>query len=217
MTVHVELPGNLRRPRVAVRLGCAMLTAVILLSGCGTPPPGRFRRAPLVGVVSDSEGRPVSGAEVALDGRRAALTGMDGRFTFSRVRRGQHEVRARRAGFEEARVELAFTDRRQIAYVRLISKDHLIERAVDHIAAGDLAAATGFLERVSILDGSGGEVDFEANRDADVVLLEAIVRYRRGDRRGALEVLKPLRADPRTRAAAERLTAAIRGAPSRTE
>ena len=217
MRHHVELPGNLRRPRVAVRLGCAMLTAVVLLSGCATPPPGRFRRAPLVGVVSDTEGRPVSGAEVTLDGRRAALTGMDGRFTFSRVRRGRHEVRARRAGFEEARVELAFTDRRQIAYVRLISKDHLIERAVDHIAAGDLAGATGVLERVSMLESSGGEANLDANRAADVALLEAIVRFRRGDRRGALEALEPLRADPRTRAAAERLTAAIRGAPSRTE
>ncbi|MFO7780222.1 MAG: carboxypeptidase-like regulatory domain-containing protein [Spirochaetia bacterium] len=217
MTHNVVVTGKRRRPRVTVRMGCAMLAAAVFLAGCGTPPPGRFRRAPLVGIVSDGEGRPVAGAEVTLDGRRTAHTGMDGRFTFSRVRRGRHEVGARSAGFEEASVELAFTDRRQIAYVRLISNDHLIERAVDYIAAGDLAAATGMLERVSVLDGSDGEANLDAGLDADVALLEAIVRSRRGDRRGALEALEPLRADPRTRAAAERLSAAIRDAPSRTE
>jgi hypothetical protein len=207
------LPGISCRLSRAVRVGCAVLAAVVLLSGCGTPPPGRFRRASLVGVVSDIEGHPVSGAEVTLDGRHAAQTGLDGRFTFSRVRRGRHEIVARSAGFEEASVELAFTDRRQIAYVRLMSKEQLIARAVDHIAAGELAAATEMLERVSMLDGSGRK----ENLEEDVALLEGIIRYRRGDPRGAHEAIEALLADPRTRTAAERLSAAIRGDSSRTQ
>lgn len=212
MNRSLTLPRRHPRLRTVPKAACAILAAVVLLSGCGTPPPGRFRRAPLVGVVSDIEGHPVAGAEVTLDGRHEAHTGMDGRFTFPRVRRGRHELVADAEGSEEMRVEITFTDRRQIAYVRLTSKDHLVERAVDLIAAGELAAATEMLERASKIDSPGGRVQL----DADVALLEGIIRYRRGDRQGALEAIEPLLADPRTRGAADRLSAAIRGDPLRT-
>ncbi len=201
-------PGRYR-PRGAALLCGALLAAFVPLSGCGTPPPGRFRSAPLVGVVTDTEGHPVSGAEITLDGRHMARSGLDGRFAFSRVRWGRHELLARSTGFEEARVELLFSDRRQVAYVRLTSKDHLLARVVDHIAAGELTEGAELLERVSRIDGP--------DRDADRALLEGVIRYRRGEHRAALEVIEPLLSEARTRHAAERLSATIRGDRSETQ
>jgi hypothetical protein len=186
----------------------AALIMGVLLSSCGTPPPGRFRRALLVGIVADSAGRPVATAEVEIDGRRAVSTGMDGRFGIPNVRRGRHRIRVRSEGYEPATLELEFADRRQIAYIRLISRGALIDRTVDALAAGRLAQAGELLSRAAALQ--------DPSTDADVLLLEAVLRARQGSPAQALTRLSPLHADPQTRPAAERLAHAIRGGASRT-
>jgi hypothetical protein len=186
----------------------AALIMGVLLSSCGTPPPGRFRRALLVGIVANSAGRPVAAAEVEIDGRRAVSTGVDGRFGIPNVRRGRHRIRVRSEGYEPATLELEFADRRQIAYIRLISRGALIDRAVDALAAGRLAQAGELLSRAAALQ--------DPSTDADVLLLEAVLRARQGSPAQALTRLSPLRADPQTRPAAERLADAIRGGASRT-
>lgn len=186
----------------------AALILGVLLSSCGTPPPGRFRRALLVGIVADTAGRPVPAAQVEIDGRRAVTTGMDGRFGIANVRRGRHRIRVSGDGYEPATLELEFTDRRQIAYIRLISGAALIDRAVDALAAGRLSEAGHLLARAAALD--------DPSTDADVLLLEAVLHARSGAPGEALTRLSPLRADPRTRPAAERLAEAIRGGASQT-
>lgn len=199
------------RTRGRGRLSAALLAMLILaglLAGCRTPPPGRFRRATLSGLVADSRGRPVTGALVELDGRRSQITGSDGRFAFDRVRRGTRRISVRRRGFEPARVELSFSDRRELAYVRLVSRQELLARAGDALEAGDTTLASGLLDRAGRLTDPGTA--------ADLRVLRAVLRARRGQPRAAVRELAPLRDDPGTRGEAEALVRAIRDAASRT-
>jgi hypothetical protein len=162
----------------------------------------------LGGIVTDVGGTPVAGAEVELDGRRPVITSLDGRFGVTGVRRGPHSIRARKPGHEPATVEVDFVDRRQIIYIRLVSRDALIRSAVTAIEAGRLGRAERFLERAAPLT--------DSQTDPDVRLLEAVLLAEAGDRNGALEALAPLLDDPQSRAAAKRLAAAIRDAASRS-
>ena len=181
-----------------------LLLAVFLASGvflsCGTPPPGRFKRAMLVGVVLDSKGRPVSGADVRLDRIRRAQTGMNGRFAFDGVRRGERSLLVSEPGFEEAQIELDFADRRQIVYVRLVSRRTLLEHALSAVERGQLEAADAALSRAAAVE--------DPDTDLDIVFLRAIVAYRRGEISRAAGFLEELRADPRSRPVAEALAAA---------
>jgi hypothetical protein len=155
----------------------------------------------LVGVVTDTEGMPVAGAEVELDGRRRAITAMDGRFALARVRRGELRLVVRRAGYETAELVMSFVDRRQMAFARLVSRAELIDRAVGALAGGDLPAAEAALERARALD--------DPSTDADLSLITAVLHYRRGESGAARRVLEPLLEDPSTRKPASRLLALI--------
>ena len=184
------------KPRQRWVLGWLGL-CVLILSGCGTPPPGRFRAAMLVGVVVNSAGRPVSGATVELNRLRSQETGMDGRFAFDGVRRGTRELSVSGEGYEATTVEVEFTDRRQLAYVRLVSKETLISSAVEHLEAGKNGAAKRKLARARALS--------EEEPDIEISYLSAIIAYRNGETRDAVEALEPLRTDPRSRKAARAL------------
>jgi len=154
----------------------------------------------LVGVVLDSKGRPVSGAEVRLDRLRRAHSGMNGRFGFDGVRRGRRSLFVSKAGFEKAEIELDFADRRQIVYVRLVSRRTLIEQALGALDRGRLEAAHAALSRA-------GDVE-HPDTDLDVVFLEAVLAYRRGRLSRAADLLEELRSDPRSRNLADALAAA---------
>lgn len=192
-----------RRPGHLFRCGTLLLTGMLsaLVAACGTPPPGRFARAALTGLVLDTEGRPVTGAEVELDGRHTASTRLDGTFGFGRVRRGPHELAVTHPAHEPASVELRFTDRRQMAFVRLVSRRALIAKAVDALQGGELQAAADFLNRAEALR--------EKSTKADVLLLRAYVLYRRGREDEAVEVLREAARAPGAREAAARLEAVI--------
>ena len=57
----------------------------------------------ITGSVTSTAGRPVPGAYVTVVGtNRGAQVGADGRFTFSRVPAGTHDIRARFVGYAEA-------------------------------------------------------------------------------------------------------------------
>ncbi|MFO8065827.1 MAG: carboxypeptidase regulatory-like domain-containing protein [Spirochaetota bacterium] len=188
---------KLAMTRRASRILGSLGICILVLSSCGTPPPGRFRTAMLVGVVVDSTGGPVAGATVELNRLRAQQTGIDGRFAFDKVRRGTRELSVSRDGYEEMTVEVEFTDRRQLAYVRLVSKEALISRAVEHLEAGDTAAAAETLSRAEALG--------EEEPDIEIAYLSAIIAYRNGDVQQAVEALEPLHAHPRFREAAQKL------------
>ena len=180
-----------------------MLAVAILsvLSGCGTPPPGRFRKAMLVGVVVDTEGRPVPGARVRLDLVRTQPTAMNGRFAFHAVRRGLRKLTVSREGFETATVQLEFTDRREIAYVRMVSRAVLIERAVTALEGDQLHRAADLLSRARGVH--------EPRTDPDIALIGAVLAYRQGDPSTAADRLQLLREKPETRPAAETLAEAF--------
>ncbi len=58
-------------------------------------------RGPLAGVVLDSDGRPLPGAEVTLDGAQTYRTNLAGEFRFENVGVGDHEFTVVRAGYSD--------------------------------------------------------------------------------------------------------------------
>jgi hypothetical protein len=163
----------------------------------------------LVGVVVDTVGRPVPGAEVRLDLVRTQHTAMNGRFTFHGVRRGTRELIVSREGFERATLELEFTDRREIAYVRMVSRARLIERMVAALERDQLHRAASLLARARAVE--------EPRTDPDVALLGALLAYRQGNLSAAADRLEVLRGDPATRPAAEALAEAFSAPQERSD
>jgi hypothetical protein len=171
---------------VAAALLIVMLAVVaaVVLAGCRTPPPGRFRRALLLGVVTDGAGRPVGGAVVHLDEKRTETTAASGRFAFARVRRGSHDISVDAKGYEPAVITVEFTDRRQMAYVRLISRAALIADAAAALERGDLAGAETLLTRAQVLG--------QPETDSDVAFLRSILALKRRAFSEAVDHLAPL-------------------------
>ena len=96
------------RHRVAASnpLVVLMLALVVL-----APYTARAQQAALRGIVTDSAGKPVPGAEVAIAARRLeARTTDEGRFFFTRMYAGVVDVSVRRIGYEPTKVRARLLD-----------------------------------------------------------------------------------------------------------
>jgi tetratricopeptide (TPR) repeat protein len=105
--------------------------------------------APLFGMIYDSESSPVVGAMVVLDDEKSVKTDINGRVLFSAVSRGEHSVVINKEGFEEARIELNFSNRDQVLYSTLISLHNILDNLESSLQIGKIAEAKLFLKRAS--------------------------------------------------------------------
>ncbi|WP_319562730.1 carboxypeptidase-like regulatory domain-containing protein [Marispirochaeta sp.] len=85
-----------------------LLVVLLLTASCSTTPPSTGDRAPLTGMVYDTEGRPVQGARVRIDGTQETTTDLNGRFVTPPLDTGTHLLLINREGYEEQRTRVEF-------------------------------------------------------------------------------------------------------------
>ena len=130
----------------------SLLLIITLVSSCKSVDDGsfsQFSEAPLFGMIYDSESSPVASAMVVLDDEKSAKTDINGRVLFSAVSQGEHSVVINKEGFEEARIELNFSNRDQVLYSTLISLHNILDNLESSLQTGKMAEAKSFMIRAS--------------------------------------------------------------------
>lgn len=129
-----------------------LLLIITFISSCRSVDNGssiQFDEAPLFGMIYDSESSPVVGAVVVIDDDKSFQTDINGRVLFSTVLRGEHFVVIKKEGFEEARIELNFSNRDQVLYSTLISLQNILDNLESSLQNCKLTEAKSFLDRAS--------------------------------------------------------------------
>ena len=76
--------------------------------------PFEFERAPLSGMIYDTESNPIPAAELSVDGRAVVTSDAYGRFLIPDLERGRHTVTARLERFEPIELEFEFLNKTHI-------------------------------------------------------------------------------------------------------
>lgn len=129
-----------------------LLLIITFISSCRSVDNGssiQFDEAPLFGMIYDSESSPVVGAVVVIDDDKSFQTDINGRVLFSTVLQGEHFVVIKKEGFEEARIELNFSNRDQVLYSTLISLQNILDNLESSLQNCKLTEAKSFLDRAS--------------------------------------------------------------------
>lgn len=129
-----------------------LLLIITFISNCRSVDNGssiQFDEAPLFGMIYDSESSPVVGAVVVIDDDKSFQTDINGRVLFSTVLQGEHFVVIKKEGFEEARIELNFSNRDQVLYSTLISLQNILDNLESSLQNCKLTEAKFFLDRAS--------------------------------------------------------------------
>jgi hypothetical protein len=124
-----------------------LLLVLLLTASCSTTPPSTGDRAPLTGMVYDTEGRPVQGARVRIDGTQEITTDLNGRFVTPPLDTGTHLLLINREGYEEQRTRVEFTSPLEVLYVGIASFESLMEEAEDALDREAHDEALNYLRR----------------------------------------------------------------------
>ncbi|THB65364.1 MAG: carboxypeptidase regulatory-like domain-containing protein, partial [Spirochaetaceae bacterium] len=141
--------------------GFILITILIFfLAGCITAEddPTSFVSAPLRGMVYDEKGQGVFGVSIRLIDNEekefvAVESDIHGRFTMPDVKRGTYHVELEKAGFEKIQKDLAFVNRTQIFYARMISWRGLLDVAVMEMENGQYEQAHQLINRAESAGG----------------------------------------------------------------
>ena len=157
----------------AFRLIGALVLGLVFLG----PDDARAQQAALRGIVTDTGGIPIAGADVAISTRRqSAQTNSDGRFFFTRMYSGVVEISIRRLGYEpmKARVKL-IEGRVEVIDVILVARPALLDQIdVSDQAARQRLGIEGFHQRR--LQGLGTYVSREDIEKRNTASVSAILR-----------------------------------------
>lgn len=168
------------------RYGVMIFSVLALSVSCATQRmaerPFEFERAPLSGMIYDTESNPIPAAELSVDGHTAVTSDAYGRFLIPELERGSHTVTARLERFEPLELEFEFLNKTHILYLRMHSFDALIDEAERAVENRDWAEAQRYLDRAEPV-GTGTDA-------AVVSFLRAVVAYRRGEYREAEALLE---------------------------
>lgn len=125
-------------------------------SGCVT---ARFDRVP--GMVYDSSGKPVIGAEILLDGHIVTVSDVNGRFAIPwevQVKEGDAAYEIARVGYETKEIPLdrsAPPGPGTAVYVLLESRDDFVRRAWEAIGERRFTDSSVLLERAAAVEAPG--------------------------------------------------------------
>jgi tetratricopeptide (TPR) repeat protein len=131
------------------------LVAALLAVSCASQHAGdslAFDAAPLFGMVYDGENQPCAGVRLTVDGREGPLSDARGRFVVPGLARGEHRIVARKDGYEDLAVSLAFLARTDVLHLRMTSFDQLLGMAQEALRDTRCDDAEAYLSRAERLD-----------------------------------------------------------------
>lgn len=142
--------------------GSAAIIAVCVLAGCASPP-ASWNRATLLGIVSATDGTPIVGALITVNGGPSARSDIHGRVAVANVSRGEIALSAARRGYEPLEARLTFTDRTQVLHLVLRSATDMLTEAERQLVSGDHAGVRRLATRAAAVAPDDPVVRFHAS------------------------------------------------------
>ncbi|MDR0451799.1 MAG: carboxypeptidase regulatory-like domain-containing protein, partial [Treponema sp.] len=157
--------------------------AVILLCSCASAPKTKHKSQALYGMIYDRDNRPVSDAEIYVNGKYQASSDIQGHFIVSSMKPpARYAIRVVKPEWEEIETSVSFTDPSHVLYLHMYSGDQLLAEAETAIASKNWNGAELFLARALA---AGAET-------LPAEYLRAIMARSRGQYDEACSILKAL-------------------------
>ena len=120
-------------------ISCISLSlALLLFFSCATRKPqdlSDFESAPMYGMVYDYENQACADTLIIINEERETRSDINGRFIITDLLRGNHQITAKKEGYETISFSLYFTNRSQVLYIRMISFYQLLKNIENEIEA----------------------------------------------------------------------------------
>jgi hypothetical protein len=113
-----------------------------------------FDTAPLFGMVYDGDNQPCAGVRLSVDGSEGPLSDLRGRFVVPDLARGEHRLVARKEGYEDLSIRIAFLNRTDVLHVSMTSFDQLLGMVQEALRDNRFDDAAASLARAERLDAS---------------------------------------------------------------
>ncbi len=104
-----------------MKLIFTMLIALLVISCSTLENPLQFDEAPLYGMIYDYQNRPVKSVQIMEGIIILGESDINGRFYLNQMRKGEHDLRFIREGYEEINISVDFQSRTEILYVKIRS------------------------------------------------------------------------------------------------
>ena len=128
-----------------------ILLILLFAAACSTAPSTTGESSPLTGMVYDSEGRPVQGAQAHIDGKKEAVSDLNGRFVSPPLAFGPHVLLITKEGYEEQHTRIEFTSPLEVLYVSISSFESLVKKAEAALDQANYTEALSFIDRASTI------------------------------------------------------------------
>jgi tetratricopeptide (TPR) repeat protein len=160
-----------------------IITAAALLCSCASGPKTKHKSQALYGMIYDRDNRPVSGADIYVNGKYQASSDIQGHFIISPIKpRAQYAIRVVKPEWEKIETSVSFMDPSHILYLHMFSGDQLLAEAEAAIGNKNRDGAEAFLSRALA---AGAET-------LPAEYLRAILTRGRGQYEEAYSILKTL-------------------------
>jgi tetratricopeptide (TPR) repeat protein len=141
-----------------------------------------FTEAALFGMVYDYDQKPCAGAQIIVDGRQGPRTDINGRFIIDALKKGTHQIRVLKTGYEPLEASVEFLNADQVLYLRIIGHDHLLRSAEQALQKKRLGETEELLERAAVI----------APEDPVGLYLKSLLFVEREDFREAVRILQSI-------------------------
>jgi tetratricopeptide (TPR) repeat protein len=162
------------------RLFACLFTMALVLGACATGPLKYSRVQALYGMIYDRNNRPVGNVSIYINEKYAASSDIHGRFSVPQLKpKLTYAVSAKKEAYEEARLDISYSDPAQVLYIQMLSADDLLAEAEEALGEKDWLKAESSLSRA---------LNTGANPLA-LGYLRGILAFGRGRYREALDIL----------------------------
>jgi hypothetical protein len=124
----------------------------------------------MYGMIYDFDNIAVNGVQVSVDDKKVGESDIQGRFILSSGKGGEHTISLHKEGYEAILQTFTF-DPMNVLYFKMINTAQLVSQAESAIDISSYDAAMAYLDRAAVL----------GNNRSDILFLQAIVFYRKGD------------------------------------
>jgi tetratricopeptide (TPR) repeat protein len=160
-----------------------IISAAVLVFSCASGPKTKHKSQALYGMIYDRNNRPVSGADIYVDGKYQASSDIQGHFIINPIKpRARYTIRAVKPEWEEIETDVSFMDPSHVLYLHMFSGDQLLAEAEAAIGNKNRDGAEAFLLRALA---AGAET-------LPAEYLRAIITRGRGQYGEAYSILKRL-------------------------
>jgi hypothetical protein len=125
-----------------------IISAVVLLCSCASGPKTKHKSQALYGMIYDRDNRPVSNADIYVNGKYQASSDIQGHFTISPIKpKARYAIRVVKPEWEKIETSVSFMDPSHVLYLHIFSADQLLAEAEAALGDKDWNGAETFLSR----------------------------------------------------------------------